>query len=376
MNKLIFRKLYFDVLSFFILSSLAITSIVWVIQGVNLLDIVTDQGHSFKVYFIYLVLSIPKIFSKLIIFTYFLSLFVVINRYNENNEILVFWINGIKKINFINFIFRMSLIFVLIQLIFNLLLVPYTQYLSQAYLKNSSVDFFPKLIQERKFSRVSAKLNIFVEEFNDDGILKGIYIKEKLKNEGNKIIVAKNGELKQSDNGYNFQLYNGKIVNIDKNGNFNLNFKETTYQLTDIDFKIRKKIKLGEAGSSFLIKCLIKHVSERKNSTLRCGEYNSFLIKDIYEELYKRTINPTYIIILSLISSLIVLKSKIIKLEKFYKFFIFIVGFGTIIISRVSYKILNAPIELEIISLFLPFLLIVLFYIYILFKANFKVRYL
>ncbi len=376
MNKLIFRKLYFDVLSFFILSSLAITSIVWVIQGVNLLDIVTEQGHSFNVYFIYLVLSIPKIFSKLIIFTYFLSLFVVINRYNENNEILVFWINGIKKINFINFIFRMSLIFVLIQLIFNLFLVPYTQYLSQAYLKNSSVDFFPKLIQERKFSRVSAKLNIFVEEFNDDGILKGIYIKEKLKNEGNKIIVAKNGELKQSDNGYNFQLYNGKIVNIDKSGNFNLNFKETTYQLTDIDFKIRKKIKLGEAKSSFLIKCLIKYISDRKDSALRCGEYNSFLIKDIYEELYKRTINPTYIIILSLISSLIVLKSKIIKLEKFYKFFIFIFGFSTIIISRLSYKILNAPIELEIISLFLPFLLIVLFYIYILFKANFKVRYL
>ena len=72
MNKLIFRKFYFDILTFFMLSSLAITAIVWVIQGVNLLDIVTEQGHSFKVYFIYSILSIPKIFSKLIIFSYFL----------------------------------------------------------------------------------------------------------------------------------------------------------------------------------------------------------------------------------------------------------------------------------------------------------------
>ena len=376
MNKLIFRKLYFDVLNFFILSSLAITSIVWVIQGVNLLDIVTEQGHSFKIYFIYSVLSIPKIFSKLIIFTYFLSLIVVINRYIENNEILVFWINGIKKITFINFICKISLIFVLIQLIFNLLLVPYTQYISQAYLKNSSVDFFPKLIQERKFSRVSDKLNIFVEEFNDNGILKGIYIKEKLKNQGNKIIVARNGELKQTEKGYNFQLYNGKIVNIDKSGNFNLNFKETTYQLTEIDFKTRKKIKLGEAESIFLVKCLTKYISDRKNSISRCGEYNSFLIKDIYEEIYKRIINPVYIIILSLISSLVVLKSKIIKLEKFYKFLIFILGFSTIIISRLSYKLLNGRIELEIMSLFLPFMLILFFYVYILVKSNFKVGYL
>ena len=103
MNKLIFRKLYFDIFTFFILSCLAITSIVWVIQGVNLLDIVTEQGHSFKVYFVYLLLTLPKIFSKLIIFAYFLSLFVVINRYEENNEILVFWINGIKKNYFYKF---------------------------------------------------------------------------------------------------------------------------------------------------------------------------------------------------------------------------------------------------------------------------------
>ena len=53
MNKLIFRKLYFDIFTFFILSTLSITSIIWVIQGVNLLDIVTEQGHSFKIYFIY-----------------------------------------------------------------------------------------------------------------------------------------------------------------------------------------------------------------------------------------------------------------------------------------------------------------------------------
>ena len=98
MNKLIFRKLYLDILSFFLLSSLAITLIVWVIQGVNLLDIVSEQGHAIKVYLIYSFLNIPKIFSKLITFTFFLSLFVIIVRYEENNEILVSTIlNLIKK---------------------------------------------------------------------------------------------------------------------------------------------------------------------------------------------------------------------------------------------------------------------------------------
>ena len=73
MNKLIFRKLSFDILSFFLLSSIAITTIIWVIQGVNLLDIVSEEGHGLNIYFFYSILNIPKIFSKLLIFTYFLT---------------------------------------------------------------------------------------------------------------------------------------------------------------------------------------------------------------------------------------------------------------------------------------------------------------
>ena len=193
MNKLIFRKLSYDIFAFFLLSSLAITSIVWVIQGVNLLDIISEQGHGVKVYFLYTALNLPKIFSKLLIFTYFITLFVILGRYIENNEILVFWTNGINKIAFINFIGKISIIFVIIQLILNLYIVPYTQNLKQNYLKNSSLNLFPKLIQEKRFINITKKMTIFVEENQKNGNLKGIYIKEKLDDEESKIITARYG---------------------------------------------------------------------------------------------------------------------------------------------------------------------------------------
>ena len=376
MNKLIFRKFYLDILSFFLLSSLAITAIVWVIQGVNLLDIVTEQGHSFRVYFIYALLNIPKIFSKLIIFAYFLSLFVIINRYENNNEILVFWINGINKITFINFIFKISLFFLLIQLIFNLLIVPYTQNLSQKFLKNSSIDFFPKLIQEKKFSKVSKNLNIFVEKYKENGVLEGIYIKEKLNNDENKIIISSKGKLIQSNDGYKFKLYKGKIINIDKKGNFNLGFKETIYELDEINFKTRKEIKLGETKTSFLIYCLNKFINSRKDDDKRCGQKDNFLIKDIYEEAFKRIINPSYIIILSLISSLLILKLKVPKFQNYFKFFLFLLGFFIIIFSELSYKFVSMSLNIEILFISMPILFIILFYLIILLKTNFKPKYL
>ena len=100
MNKLIFRKFSFDILNFFLIASFSITFIVWIIQAVNLLDLVSDDGHSLNVYFYYVSLNLPKIFSKIIIFVFFISVFYVINKYNNSNELLVFWNNGIQKINF------------------------------------------------------------------------------------------------------------------------------------------------------------------------------------------------------------------------------------------------------------------------------------
>ena len=376
MDKLIYRKLSYDILSFFLLSSIAITSIIWVIQGVNLLDIVTEKGHAIGVYFIYSLLNIPKIFSKLLIFTYFLTLFVVLNKYEENNEILVFWTNGIKKISFINYLAKFSLIFVFIQLSLNMYIVPYTQNLAQQYLNASSMEFFPKLLQEKKFSNVMQNLTIFVEENSDEGNLKGIYIKEQLGNDEKKIILAKEGKLIKDKNGFSFELMDGKITNINKNGSFNLGFEETIYELSKFDSKTRKTSKLDEINMNFLLFCLNKFVETRKNENIRCGEKSSYAIPEIYEETFKRIINPIYIIILSLVSSLIILNSKITFLQNYFKIFLFILGFVVILFSELSYKFIISAIEIEFFFIVLPVLLILFFYVFILIKTKFNLKYL
>ena len=377
MNKLIFRKLSLDILAFFLLSSTAITLIVWVIQGVNLLDIISEQGHSIRVYLLYSILNIPKIFSKLIIFTYFLTLFVVLNRYEENNEILIFWTNGIRKISFINFIAKLSIFFVLLQLTFNLFFVPFTQNLAQEYLKNSSIEFFPKLIQERKFSNVMDNLTLFVEKSDDKGFLKGIYIKEKINDNESKIIVASEGKLIKKKTGFSFKLLNGEITNVNKKGSFNLGFKETIYELSKFDNKTRKEKKLDETESVFLINCLEIFITKRKDTKLRCGQEDySFEIKAIYEEIFKRSINPIYIIILSLVSSLLILKPKISYFQNYFKSFLFIIGFIIIIFSELSYKFITSQVSIEIVFILLPIISILFFYTYILIKSKFNLTYL
>ena len=103
---------------------------------------------------------------------------------------------------------------------------------------------------------------------------------------------------------------------------------------------------------------------------------NQYFLKDIYEELFKRIIGPIYIIILSLLSSLLILKYNKNIIQKYLKVLLFFIGFSIIIISELSYKFIFMSIFSEIFFIILPILLIILFYFFIFFKTNFKLSYL
>ena len=145
--------------------------------------------------------------------------------------------------------------------------------------------------------------------------------------------------------------------------------------MSDLDTKTSKSTKIIETKSSILFYCFEKFIENRKDKKLRCGK-SDFLIKDIYEELFKRIINPIYIVILSLISSLIILKSKTGNIQSYYKLILFFLGFIIIIFSELSYKFIPSSLNFEIILLLLPIIIIFLFYLLILIKTKFKLSYL
>ena len=176
MKKLIIRSFFIDTLKFFLISALSISIIVWVVQAVNYLDFVSEDGHSFLVYFKFTLLNFPKIFSKLIIFVYFVSLFFVISKYEANNEILILWSHGVRKIQFINTILFLSTLVILLQLLLSIFVVPKSQDHARSYLRNSQIDFFPQLIKQKQFVDPVKDLTIFIQDKNRNGELKDMVL--------------------------------------------------------------------------------------------------------------------------------------------------------------------------------------------------------
>ena len=130
------QKILSDFITFFLVVTFSLSLIVWVIQSVNYLDFITKDGHGFKVYFSFIILNFPKIFSKIIIFSYFVSLFYTIQKYQSNNEILIFWTNGISRLKLINFIIKFSIFFTLLQIIFSIFHCSKSTGLFQGFYKN------------------------------------------------------------------------------------------------------------------------------------------------------------------------------------------------------------------------------------------------
>ena len=370
MDKLLFRKFFYDVLIFFLISSLCITVIIWIVQAVNYLDIVSEDGHGLKTYFTYTFLSLPKIFSRTIIFVLFISIFYTLNKYESTNEILVFWNNGIKKILFINFILKISIIFIIIQLLFNLYIVPKSQNLGRAQIKESKIDFLPKLISEKKFIDVVKNLTIFIEEYENNGKFNKIYMKELIDNNVSKIISANSGKIIKVGNKFFLRLIDGGITNIENNNTYNVKFKMTDYDLSKFSTKTVTVRKIQETDTSILINCLKKNYVFQSN--IQYDEFcNETSIEQIAQEMFKRLGMPFYILVISIIATSIILKPKNIVWSRFYKTYLFVLGVIIIIFSQIIINLYGKSFSLDIYLSTLPFLTILSFYFYIYLKTKF-----
>ena len=77
MKKILFRKLLLDYMTFFLVALISASTIIWVFQAVNFLDIMIEDGRDYLVYINYTLLNFPKIFSKLLPFATFFTLFYI-----------------------------------------------------------------------------------------------------------------------------------------------------------------------------------------------------------------------------------------------------------------------------------------------------------
>ena len=373
MEKILFRKLILDISLRALIITFTIGLIVWIIQAANYLDFVIDDGHNFTIYFYYNLFNFPKIIHRILPFVFGVSVFFELIKYEKNNELLIFWTNGITKKRFISNLINFSLIVMFLQILVGSVVSPSSQLKAREFLKNSNMDFLPNLIKQGKFIDTVSGLTIFINEKTDKNSFKNIYIQEgnilDLTSDDNQIIYAKEGFLDNKDKKI-FKLLEGKIVSTNNNKLISFEFDKIDYDLSKFQSRTIKIAKMQELPSKKIIECsisLMRNISYREEMFL-CDTQS---LKNINQEIYKRFIKPTYFPLLTLLCCFLLTFSKIENNFTLRTIKVFLYVFSILVLSEILMRYVESSNLLFIFVMILPLMLYFFIYNILISKVNY-----
>ena len=209
-----------------------------------------DTALKFIFYILFIVYQ--KFSINYCLLCFFFSIFFTLIKYEEQNQTLIFWTNGINKMTFVNIIIKFSLIFLLINFIFSLILVPSSQDKARSFIRESNIDYLPLLIKPKKFIDTVEKLTIYSDKKNQN-TLENIIIKDSFSRSKSKIIYAKRGYFSENNESSFLILTNGKILNINDGKTNSFDFNETQINLSKYTSKTTKTPKIQEVNTKNLL---------------------------------------------------------------------------------------------------------------------------
>ena len=367
MKKIIFIKLLLDCLIFFLLALFGISTIIWVFQAVNFLDIMIEDGRNYNVYFSYTLLNFPKIIGRILPFALFFSFSYTFLKYENNNELIIFWNHGINKIHVVNFFFWISILIMLSQIILLSIIVPKSQEIARSKLRGSNIDYFEGLIKPKKFNDAIKGLTIFAENKNVNGEFKNIYIKKNNSEEGFQITFAKKGIFEFKGNKKILVLYDGQTLTQKGKNVTDFDFSKSDFGLANMESHLTTHKKIQEQSTISLIKCMQFVFEIKEYNIVNCYKNQP---RGAYKELIRRVISPFYIPVLILISLLLILTSKEnLKYNK-NKYTIFFIGFGIIILSESSLGYVTNNLMKNTLIMTLPIILTSIIYFIFVYKLK------
>ena len=338
MKKTIYKYIFYEFTRYFAITLFALAAIVWSVQAVNFLDLVIEDGHAFNVYFSYSLLTLSKVLTKLIPFSFLISATLTILKLEKDNELITLWTSGLNKIFIVNHLIYISLLVMFLQLILTSAVNPTLLNESRILLKNSKLEFVSSMFKEKQFNDTVEGLTIFIEKKTGDQVYKNIFIRDEgaiLSSVGTKSssIFAKSGYVSKDKK--SLILFDGNIQKLNIDGKINIvKFEKTFLNIAEISTKSITETKIQETSTIRILRCL-----QNKNVILHnCGPITKNSRMNTKIEINKRFGMPFYIPLLALICCFLLDSRRDRKIYNLNKYICFFVGFIILVAAEISVR--------------------------------------
>ena len=363
----IYHNYLIEICRTFLIILFGLSMIALTVRAVNFLDLIVDSGYDVIIYFKYSILNLFGIAPKFIPLSFLLSLVIFILKHKQDSEFVILWTSGVKKIYLVNLFFITSTAILILYLLFTTFLTPLALNKSRLLLSNENFGSFVPTVRTQQFSD-SFKGFTFIVEKKINNELKNIFLHDKGNNIKNlssnttKIesttIIAKKGIV----NDKKLIMFNGQIISAKNNfENEIIKFEQLNIDLSSLKNTTIKKPKIQETTTITLLKCLF---DKKSNQNDFC---NDDFKKEILSTLNRRIIIPFYIPVLSLLCSLLLVKS---KKNYFKNIIIFIYCFIILLFTELAVRYTGINPFILYIFILLPFSLLLTLYSFLIYKFS------
>ncbi len=317
----IYLNFTIEIFKIFLIVLFGLSMIALTVRAVNFLDLIVDSGYPVPIYLQYSLLNLFGISVKFIPLSFLISLSVFVLKHSQDNEFIILWTSGVKKISLVKIFILSSLLISIVYLLLSIFLTPLALNKSRNILNNNDFNSFLPTVKTQQFNDSFFGFTFFVEKKINNQI-KNIFIydtgnnlknlspdasKQKITN----TIVAKSGIIENKK----ILLMNGQIISSNKKNESQIfDFEQLLINLNNLHTNTIKKPKIQETSTLDLINCLIGNDKNLKSC-------NKDFKKEIISTLNRRIVTPLYIPILALLCALSLIKSKKIYFNKFFSFF-------------------------------------------------------
>jgi len=369
----IYQNFIKEIIKTFLVILFGLTAIAWTVRAVNFLDLVVDDGFAIMTYFQYSILNIFGILTKFIPLSFLLSLIIFIIKQIEENEFIILWTSGVKKLKIVNLFFIISIFVLIFYFVLSTIITPLALNKSRTLLSKDGYSSFLPTIRVSQFSDSFKGFTFLVENkfknqiknifmHDSSNILKGLTAKSK--DTQSTTIIAKEGIV----NDKKMLLFNGQIISTEKNSKKEniIKFEQLNIDLNNLETNTTTQPKLQETSSINLLKCIFTDKNE-KEKILNCGEDSK---NEIITVLNRRFILPFYIPVVALMCSFLLIKVKRKTNYFLNKYTIFILSFLILLYSELIIRYTGISKIVSMLFMFSPALFIPLIYILLIYNLK------
>jgi len=372
----IYQNYIKDILKTFFVILFGLSIIAWTVRAVNFLDLIVESGYSVSTYFYYSFLVFFGILTKFIPLSFLIALVIFILKQAQENEFIILWTSGVKKIKIVNLFLIISLFILLLNIILSTLITPFALNKSRLILNNEGYNSILPTIRIQQFSD-SFEGFTFIVEKKIDNELKNVFIHDKsnvlkglsgnVSDAASTTIVSKEGIVENT----RMILFDGQIVSTAKNKKKNniLKFQQLNIDLKDLQTGVIKTPKMQETKTIDLIECWF----QLKNiKMLHCKEEAK---KEITSVLNRRIFLPLYLPVIALMCSLLLIKNNS-KNNFLNQYSVFAIGFIILLYAELILRFSGLYKSINFLFIISPLIMIPIVYIFLIlkFKEEFSKR--